>query len=237
MPIRFQVDGDFYDHPKTTNMSDAAFSLWVRAGSFSAAKLTDGFISDDVLVYTLRSSTDVADELVRRRLWKRVRGGYRFHEWEHRNLTKTRVDTERKADRDRKARARGQGTHSAGSNGKQQVDTAFVRPESDQNPDGIQTESDWIPPVSLSVSLSGSVSGSGRDAPEPPTRCPDHIGTTKPPPCGPCADARKTHEAWEAHRRMRLANSPKCPSHRGQLAHNCAQCAGEAKAAGLREAS
>jgi hypothetical protein len=28
MPIRFQVDPDFYDHPKTIGMSDAATALW-----------------------------------------------------------------------------------------------------------------------------------------------------------------------------------------------------------------
>lgn len=102
MPIRFQVDPDFYDHPKVTGMSDAGFSLWVRAGSFSAAKLTDGFVSEDVLVYTLRSSSDVAGELVHRGLWRRVKGGYRFHEWSERNLTKQRVDADREADRERK---------------------------------------------------------------------------------------------------------------------------------------
>lgn len=78
MPVRFQVDPDFYDHPKTAGMSDAAFSLWVRAGSFSAAKLTDGFIAETVLVHTLRSDTQVADELVERGLWRRRRGGYMF---------------------------------------------------------------------------------------------------------------------------------------------------------------
>ena len=102
MPIRFQVDGDFYDHPKTTGMSDAAFSLWVRAGSYSTAKLSDGFVSEDVLALTLRTEATVAEELVRRGLWRRVKGGYRYHQWDQRNLTKDRVEADREADRERK---------------------------------------------------------------------------------------------------------------------------------------
>lgn len=78
MSVRFQVEPDFYDHPKTAGMSDAAFSLWVRAGSYSAAKLTDGFVSESVLVHTLRSDAQVADELVERGLWRRRRGGWIF---------------------------------------------------------------------------------------------------------------------------------------------------------------
>jgi hypothetical protein len=106
LPIRFQVDPDFYDHPKTTGMSDSAFALWVRAGSFSAAKSTDGFISEDVLAHTLRYEEAVADELVRRRLWRRVKGGHQFHQYEERNLTKARIEADRAADRERKRQDR-----------------------------------------------------------------------------------------------------------------------------------
>lgn len=240
MPVRFQVDPDFYDHPKTTGMSDAAFSLWVRAGSFSAAKLTDGFVSEDVLALTLRSSGDVAGELVRRGLWRRVKGGYRFHEWDHRNLTKKRVEDDRTTDRLRKRNARGGGAQTAGQNGNQQVKAQIVRPESERSPDGFQAESDRIPGVSVSVSVSesvsGSVSGSGRGdggpetaapaplGPKPPSTCRDHRDDPDPPACRRCKEAREAGDRWEAERARRVRESPQCRRHPGSLAHNCGGC-------------
>lgn len=64
-------------------------------------------------------------------------------------------------------------------------------------------------------------------SPEPPSRCPEHENHAKPPRCGPCADARRVHDAWEAERNRRIAAAPKCRRHRGQLAHNCALCRAE----------
>lgn len=67
---------------------------------------------------------------------------------------------------------------------------------------------------------------------EPPSKCEEHKHLAKPPPCGPCADARKTREEWGVERRQRFADAPKCTDHRGQLAHNCSGCSADAKAAG-----
>lgn len=77
MPVRFQVDGDFYDHPKSIGLTDAAVALWTRAGSYSAAKRTKGFIPAHVLTI-LTQTPEAARELVSAGLWKRVKGGYRF---------------------------------------------------------------------------------------------------------------------------------------------------------------
>jgi hypothetical protein len=225
MPVRFQVDPDFYDHPKVTGMSDAAFSLWVRAGSFSAAKSTDGFVSEDVLAHTLRSSAQVADELVSRGLWRRRKGGYVFHQWEARNLTKARIEANRKADAERKRAARkavspklrdpvdlppvsaGTDDQNGRPNGTSQVNRPNVRPDSSRNPSAVQQESDRNPDVSVSVSVSSSSGSLGGvvtevDArvDEPPTRCPKHRDDDNPPPCGGCAEARRTREAWQAER-------------------------------------
>lgn len=106
MPVRFQVDGDFYDHPKSLGLSDAAVALWTRAGSYSAAKLTDGFIVEHVLVLLSRTPQEAAEELVARGLWQRTKGGFRFHQWDHRNLTKERVELERAEARLRKREQR-----------------------------------------------------------------------------------------------------------------------------------
>lgn len=70
-----------------------------------------------------------------------------------------------------------------------------------------------------------------RASPEPPLRCPKHLDQADPPPCGPCADARRAHRLWEIDNANRLAAAPKCRLHRGQLAHNCAVCLSERKGA------
>lgn len=223
MPVRFQVDPDFYDHPKTIGMNDSAIALWVRAGSYSAAKLSDGFIADAALSLLSRCPDEAARELVDRGLWKRVRGGYRFHEWSPRNLLRARVEADREHDRTRKQEQR----HGERRNGHPQVTTNNVHP--DIHPD-VRPDSKRIPPVSVSVSVSESVSGSGH-GPEPPRRCPEHTGTLNPPPCGRCAEARKAFDAWHVAKTKRVTNSPKCRTHIGELAHNCRACASERKAA------
>lgn len=148
-------------------MSDSATALWTRAGSYSAAKLLDGFVPEDVLRQLSTVPDEAASELVRRRLWRRVRGGYLFHQWKERgNLTREQVEAERNADRQRKRRAR----QSASKNAKPQVNSEFVRPDSEPesgvNPNGIR---------GLSVSVSESVSSPPQaplisDGSDPPAR-------------------------------------------------------------------
>lgn len=231
MPVRFQVDPDFYDHPKTIGMSADAYKLWVRAGSFSAAKLLDGFLADDVITETLGADKAVADELCRRRLWKRVKGGYQFHEYGHRNLLKDRVEGDRERDRKRKRAERRDADPAEGQSSKSQVDPGNVRTESERNPDGIPVESGRSPDGSVSVSESESVSGSGHAAaggPEPPPQCPKHLDDPDPPPCRACKAARIANEEWSIADAERRRNAPKCRHHRGQPAHNCALCRAEA---------
>jgi len=160
MPVRFQVDPDFYDHPKVLGMSDAAVSLWTRAGSYSVAKSTDGFVAEAVLVHALRSTLEVADELVQRGLWRRRKGGFQFHEWDARNLTRARIEADREADRDRKRVAR----EAARQNEMPQVNSNVVRMDTDRTPRGLQGDGDRNPPSSVSVSVSSSVS----PPPKPP---------------------------------------------------------------------
>jgi hypothetical protein len=219
MPIRFQVDPDFYDHPKTTGMSDAAFSLWVRAGSFSAAKTTDGFVSEDVLVYTLRSSVEVAEELVGRGLWRRRKGGFQFHQWEVRNLTRARVEADRTADRERKRKER--------KTGKTHVDREIVRPDANRTPPGVPPESTKNPGVSVSLSVSGSVSGSGH-VPNPP-RCPDHQDHPDPPNCHRCGEARRNAEELQRQQARaatdrRTAEARQRAADRARAIAACALC-------------
>jgi hypothetical protein len=64
-------------------------------------------------------------------------------------------------------------------------------------------------------------------SPEPPTKCPKHANDPDPPPCGPCANARRAHDRWEADRNTRYQYAPKCRKHQGKLAHNCPLCRSE----------
>lgn len=207
MPVRFQVDPDFYDHPKTAGMSDAAFSLWVRAGSFSAAKLTDGFVAEAVLVHTLRSDTRVADELVERGLWRRRRGGYVFHEWSERNLTKQRVQDHHHAEAKRKREER--------QKRQQQVKGQNVRPDADRTWTELRAESGTVG-VGVGVKpprghLAGdSHEGTARAKQDPPRRprCAHHhhLPAEDPGPnCVRCREARlaaeqRQHDAYADQR-------------------------------------
>lgn len=152
MPVRFQVDPDFYDHPKSIGLSDAATALWTRAGSYSAAKLTDGFLAEHVLATLSTSPEEAAAELVARGLWRRRRGGYQFHQWSDRNLTKAIVTAKQKSDRDRKRKDR----HTSDQNTNPQVNPQIVRAESSGSPPGVPVESGASPPPVVSVSVSST---------------------------------------------------------------------------------
>ena len=221
MPIQFHVDPDFYDHPKTAGMSDAAFSLWVRAGSYSVAKLTDGFITDAVLVHTLRSATQVADELVDRRLWRRSRGGYRFHQWSPRNLTKARVEEHNRADAKRKREAR--------QNRNAPVKGTNVRPDTSRTPTGVLPESDHG--CGYGLSSSGSLGGDGyldltraRNKPPQRPRCAQHQHLPDSDP-GPNCHACKA-ERMDVEQRKQDAHADELAAMRSwrEIVDDCPDC-------------
>lgn len=72
----------------------------------------------------------------------------------------------------------------------------------------------------------GDVRG-GASVNPPPPKCPKHLHLTKPPPCGPCADARRARADWDTERARASAAAPRCPHHRGQPADNCGPCRSE----------
>jgi hypothetical protein len=58
-------------------------ALWVGAMSWSCDELTDGFIPADMPDLIIPGLGDaMASKLVEVKLWERVDGGYRFHDWE-----------------------------------------------------------------------------------------------------------------------------------------------------------
>lgn len=84
----FKVDDSFHSHPKAAAASLEALGLWTLAGSWSGNHLTDGFVPDHMLPSLSRGNAQLADELVAAGLWRRTKGGYRFHQWADRNPTK-----------------------------------------------------------------------------------------------------------------------------------------------------
>lgn len=100
----FRVDDQFATHQKAVEAGNAACGLWVRAGSWSAAQLTDGQIPARLLP-VLGARVADARKLVHAGLWhdhghgcdqcpQPEAGGYVFHGWPE--FQPTRADTERK---------------------------------------------------------------------------------------------------------------------------------------------
>lgn len=102
----FKVDDSFHSHPKALAAGPAALGLWVVAGSWSGANLTDGFVPDYVLPRLADGARELAETLVTCGLWRRARGGYRFHDWDVYQPSKEEVLKERQKWADKKARQR-----------------------------------------------------------------------------------------------------------------------------------
>jgi len=77
----FKVDDSFHAHPKVLATEPAALGLWVIAGAWSSAHLTDGVVPDHALSRLLPDSATLAQKLVTAGLWRRIKGGYLFHDW------------------------------------------------------------------------------------------------------------------------------------------------------------
>lgn len=102
----FRVDDGFHCHPKVLTAGNEAVGLYVRCGSYAAQQLTDGYIPEDIAM--LYGSRELADALVRTRLWRRVRGGWRMPDYLDYNYSREQVLAERSnaAERQRRARER-----------------------------------------------------------------------------------------------------------------------------------
>lgn len=77
--VWFKVDDDLAFHHKTIAAGNAAMGLWVRAGSWSARHLTDGFVPDHVVIVI--GTPAQAQRLVSAGLWAPAEDGFRFHDW------------------------------------------------------------------------------------------------------------------------------------------------------------
>jgi hypothetical protein len=101
----FKVDDNLSTHMKVVCAGNEAMGLWVRAGSWAAQHMTDGFVPTPVLTL-FAAPTELADTLVSCGLWKAVDGGYAFNDWLEFQPSREQVLSERNASRERVKRAR-----------------------------------------------------------------------------------------------------------------------------------
>jgi hypothetical protein len=230
----FKVDDSFYDHPKMYDASDASVALWIRAGTWSARNLTDGFVPTGMLARLSGDARTATAELCNRGMWLRTRGGYQFHDWHVYQITKE----ESVAARSKMSSGGALGNHRRwhGKEGKSDPDCRYCQHKqpsgSDRPPDRVgrgQGESGAKPPgPSRPGPLRGGPSETTTDdrasPTPPPPQCPKHIDDPEPGPCGQCADARRARERWDLADADRRRTSAKCRKHRGQPADTCGLC-------------
>ncbi|MGN7133399.1 hypothetical protein ACTHQY_09010 [Rhodococcoides corynebacterioides] len=205
--VWFNVDDTLAFHQKTIRAGNPAMGLWVRAGSWCAQTLTNGFVPRSIA--RSLGTAKQAQALVNAGLWEELSTGFQFPNWEERQRTKAEVEASREAERQRKAEQRkrrnvpvghpaGRGPESQGVS--QPTSQGESRPESQ----GVsQHPSHSMPSQAIPSSdyVEGGSHVSNRAGEEPPLECPKHQGDPNPPKCGACKAARLAHEKWSQNRR------------------------------------
>lgn len=231
----FKVDDNLAFHHKVVTAGNAALGLWVRAGSWSAQQLTDGFIP--AAVAGVLGSKAQAGRLVNAGLWVEVDGGYRFHEWDQRQPSRENVLENRKKEADRKAKGRAAAAEKNAANPTNtQVNGSRPAGTDAGVPGGVtagvrSTRPDPTRPVPKGGDAPHETNGRPQAIPEPPSKCEKHRDDPTPPPCGQCGDARRAADEWRTNRSRRQRTAPRCTQHPLQAAHNCRVCASERRAA------
>lgn len=140
----FQVDDQLAMHRKACEAGNAAMGLWVRAGSWSMANLTEGFVPKSA-AKTLGTAGQ-AKALVAAGLWVEIDGGYQFHEWDTRQMSAEQI-----ADRRRKRAEAGRkgGQSRGGGKGKPEANaqaSAQAKPEQNSTPVPVPTQEELSHP-------------------------------------------------------------------------------------------
>ena len=96
----FKIDDGLAFHPKVIAAGNSAMGLWVRAGAYCAAHLTDGRLPRAMLG-PLGGRVRDTQKLVDCGLWEATPEGWTFRNWHEFQPTKTQVEQERRATADR----------------------------------------------------------------------------------------------------------------------------------------
>ena len=161
----FRLDDSFDSHPKVIAAGNEAIGLFVRCGTYCARHLTDGYIPEHVAL--LYGSPELAETLVRAKLWRRARGGWRMPDYLDYNPSAQTVDKERAAKTERQRRWRE-------ARGRRPVD-ASTKASRDGSVDPAPTPSPPRPEGSGAGTPGGAANGRA-SPPGPPARSarPEH---------------------------------------------------------------
>lgn len=207
------LSAHYYKDDAVQEAGEKAEVLFTRGMAFCADVLSDGFISDRQLRIVGVGLSGVAARaaaLVTVGLWRRDddKGGYWLVSWLKWNRSREEIAELAEKDNRRKSTS-----------------------DSERKPTGFRTDS---APRARTPRHDTPTPGGTRERaspPEPSRQCPIHSGQPNPGPCGPCGDARRAHDQWATDRNNRIRTMPTCPTHRGQLAHNCGLCRADQLAA------
>lgn len=212
--VWFFVDDGLAFHKKVAEAGNAAMGLWVRAGAWSTGSLTDGFIPSGI-ARSIGTQTQI-DSLLKADLWRKVSGGYQFHDWDHRQLTKSEVEQKRKADRARKREQRRGRNVPPGQPPEVPPD---YPPDSERIPNGVPPESvvdssralpqGCVPhPTPPSNGQFERGSHGELDPNEPPPRfCPEHMPDGTSAPCSACGATKQRRTDWLAEQSAKASEA------------------------------
>lgn len=181
-----------------TRHRNAAVGLWVRAGAWSANKLTDGLVPVEVL-RAFGATPALTDALVDSTLWDRAAdGAIQFTNWRRWQRTRDEVRAYRRSEAKRKQKARDAkkppttSDHADSSGRTNGGQSGRVRAE-DGDPKTKER--------SVVVTLSGE-SPVGRESQTPPlefsNHCTAHRHVAEPRRCHDCRRTREANEARAA---------------------------------------
>lgn len=217
--VWFKVDDGFWSHPKVLELSDAAVSLWTRAGAYCAGQLTDGKVTKPAL-RMLAAERDAATELVLAGLWDEHEKGWIFHDWADYQPTREEVMKERAASTERQRAARAKRMSQRESHRDIQRDSrgidAVITPVSHSAP----TRPDPTRPLSTSNEVERALS----------PFCKKHPNGTDGA-CRACGTARIGYEASKAAEKSKPTlvprRDPTCTIH-AEYPLPCDRCARDA---------
>lgn len=100
------LDDQFPTHPKVVRLTDPAFRLHVSGICYCAKYETNGRIDAEVVpLLAPRFKPRVLEELIERRLWAPIAGGYEIHDYLQWNRSKEDIAEERERKRKQRSEA------------------------------------------------------------------------------------------------------------------------------------
>ena len=224
--VWFQVDDNLAFNTKAIAAGNAALGVWVRAGSWATANLTDGFVPTRIA--TQIGTESQVKRLLTSGLWEVETGGYRFHDWGQRQLSKAEVEARRQWERERKAEQRKRKHVPPGQPQGHDPPNDLDVPVG--VPPGVLAGAPVNPtqPNPISGDFGGGTNVTNGAGPPPQKFCSKHPDGTDGD-CGGCGAARRNHDRWLAKQTVQTKRTAQAAA-RAELAarlaatQNCQLC-------------